>query len=437
MDIDSATLYDLNIFGRVEEETMLYLLNFTRTHGGEECLKRLFYQPFGKVAQIVEAQQIVKKFIEVLPHFREIITNGTIMVLDKYFDSPVTSIPRGAGTVSSFFYKILNHADYVTVRYSVKHFIDFVKGINEMLRLFQDSGYPKPLQDLLDEGKRQLDKSVFQKIVLFPAGYKPSHKENVELGHFFNYNKLSIQTLEELFFTMDAWYSLAKATVAHRFHFPEIVESALPIIEAKNLYHPLLKNPVGYDFEMSEKNNFLFLTGANMAGKSTFIRAVGISVYLASLGMSVPANAMRMSTFDGLLSNIDVSDNTLKGESYFYNEVRRIKTTVGKIESGKKWLVLIDELFKGTNIQDAMKCSTVVIKGFRKVSSSLFILSTHLYEIGENLKQYPNIQFRYFETEAQDELLHFSYQLKEGISNDRFGYLILKREKVVDMLDKL
>ena len=99
--------------------------------------------------------------------------------------------------------------------------------------------------------------------------------------------------------------------------------------------------------------------------------------------------------------------------------------------------MLIDELFKGTNVQDAMKCSTAVIEGLRKMDNALFVLSTHLYEIGEALKQWPNIQFRYFETEAKDDQLYFNYNLKEGISNDRLGYLILKREGVVDMLEKL
>ncbi len=153
--------------------------------------------------------------------------------------------------------------------------------------------------------------------------------------------------------------------------------------------------------------------------------------------MGVPAASMELSLFDGLLSNIQVQDNIVKGESYFYNEVQRIKNTVLKITDGRKWLVLIDELFKGTNIQDAMHCSTAVIKGLLKIKNSLFILSTHLYEIADELKPYPNISFRYFETTATDEQLQFSYQLKEGISNDRFGYLILKREKVVEMLEKL
>src|SRR6476469_7022006 len=153
--------------------------------------------------------------------------------------------------------------------------------------------------------------------------------------------------------------------------------------------------------------------------------------------MLVPARHMKLSLFDGLLSYINVADNIAKGESYFFNEVQRIKNTIYKINDGKKWLVLIDELFKGTNVQDAMKCSLAVIKGFIKIRNSLFILSTHLYEIGEELKQYPNISFKYFETNVMDDQLEFSYQLKDGISNDRIGYVILKREKVVELLENL
>jgi len=174
-----------------------------------------------------------------------------------------------------------------------------------------------------------------------------------------------------------------------------------------------------------------------MAGKSTLIKAVGSAVFLAHLGMGVPAGHMKLSLFDGLLTNINVADNIAKGESYFFNEVQRIKNTIYKINDGRKWLVLIDELFKGTNVQDAMKCSLTVIKGLIKIKNSLFILSTHLYEIGDELKKFPNISFKYFETNVTDDQLEFSYQLKEGISNDRIGYVILRREKVVEMLEKL
>ncbi len=75
-----------------------------------------------------------------------------------------------------------------------------------------------------------------------------------------------------------------------------------------------------------------------------------------------------------------------------------------------------------------MKCSTTVIKGLIKIRRSLFILSTHLYEIGEELKVYPNILFNYFETAVKDDQLRSSaISWKPGISNDRIGYLILKR----------
>ena len=84
---------------------------------------------------------------------------------------------------------------------------------------------------------------------------------------------------------------------------------------------------------------------------------------------------MRLSLFDGVLSNINVVDNIVKGESYFFNEVQRIRNTLLKITDNRKWLVLIDELFKGTNVQDAMKCSSTVIKGLIKIKI-LFILST-------------------------------------------------------------
>lgn len=174
-----------------------------------------------------------------------------------------------------------------------------------------------------------------------------------------------------------------------------------------------------------------------MAGKSTFIKAVGAAVFLAHCGMGIPAQSMRLSSFDGLLSNINIVDNLAKGESYFYNEVQRIKATVNKVKDGRKWLILIDELFKGTNVQDAMKCSTSVIEGLIRIKNSAFILSTHLYEIGNDLRQYNNISFQYFETEIKDDQLAFSYSLKEGISSDRLGYYILKKEGVVRLLENL
>src|SRR6185312_16849063 len=96
--------------------------------------------------------------------------------------------------------------------------------------------------------------------------------------------------------------------------FTKFIVAIKPELKIKGLYHILLHNPVDYDLELDKENNFIFLTGANMAGKSTFIKAVGASVFLAHIGMGVPAKAMELSLFDGLLSNINVADNVVKGE---------------------------------------------------------------------------------------------------------------------------
>jgi DNA mismatch repair ATPase MutS len=260
----------------------------------------------------------------------------------------------------------------------------------------------------------------------------------LQLGQFLRYHyKQNMLDLVAHYAQLDAWYGMAMAATNLDLVFPEFIESKEPLIEAEGLYHILLNKAVPYDVRMNRETNFLFLTGANMAGKSTFIKAVGTAVFLAHVGMPVPAKRIQLSVFDGLLSNINVIDNIVKGESYFFNEVQRIKATVSKINDGRKWLILIDELFKGTNVQDAMKCSTAVIEGLLKINNSLFILSTHLYEIGEALKIHPNLIFNYFETTVADGQLSFSYQLRNGISNDRLGYLILQREGVVKMLEDL
>src|SRR6218665_1518583 len=233
--------------------------------------------------------------------------------------------------------------------------------------------------------------------------------KQLELAQFLRFHyKNPMLTLIGIYAQLDAWWAMSEAMRKYKMVFPEFIESSEPLLEIEGLYHLLLNLPTPYNVQLSRNTNFLFLTGANMAGKSTFIKAVGTAVFLAHAGMGVPATHMKLSLFDGLLSNINVVDNIAKGESYFYNEVQRIKATITKINDGRKWLILIDELFKGTNVQDAMKCSTAVIEGLLKIKNSLFILSTHLYEIGEDLRKYPNIQFNYFETMAHNGQLHFS-----------------------------
>lgn len=438
MEIDITTYNDLSVFHSEEEFSIFHKLNFTRTGEGREWLYRFFKNPFSDARLIKETQDIIKLIRDKEKGWPLGISNGTIMVISRFYDSNIDTLPAAHDYVNALSYKIFHSADFSLVRYSLTHFADFLRGIRALINMFDNNETPPTLRRFILRARDLADKGVAIELAATAPGKQFTPAETVHFGRFVRHEYKN-QTFEliNIYGRLDAWYSMAIAMTTFNLSMPEVTANSHPYINAKGLYHVLLPQPVPYDIEMNIASNFIFLTGANMAGKSTFIKAVGSAVFLAHLGMGVPAKEMRMTVFDGLLSNINVVDNIIKGESYFFNEVQRIKNTIIKINDGRRWLVLIDELFKGTNVQDAMKCSSTVIKGLIKISNSLFILSTHLYEIGEELNKYPNISFKFFETKVREDQLEFSYQLKEGISNDRIGYVILKREKVVDMLEKL
>jgi DNA mismatch repair protein MutS len=438
MQIDSTTYNDLSIFQQEEEFSVFHKLNFTRTLGGKHWLAKYFNEPFNNIAKIQSTQEILRLFLVKLDEWPTSISNGTIMVLEKFLDYNLDPLPESADSMNSYLYRLLHSPDFGLARYSLTHLSDFVRSMQTVVKLLDEPDAPAALQILLSKARMLLQHRQVDELCKRAPQKSFSVRETVYFGQFFH-DKFRHHALDliDIYSQFDAWYSMAMAMKTYNLQFPVIRDQDEPIVDAKGLYHILLYNPVAYDIEMNPRSNFIFLTGANMAGKSTFIKAIGLAIFLAHLGMGVPAKKMDLTLFDGILSNINVMDNIAKGESYFYNEVQRIKNTVIKINDGRKWLVLIDELFKGTNIQDAMKCSATVIKGLIRINHALFILSTHLYEIGEDLKNFPNISFRYFETRVHDDQLEFSYQLKEGISNDRLGYLILKREKVVEMLENL
>ncbi len=438
MQADKTTVNDLSIFHNEEEQSVFHHLDFTTTIGGKEWLRYLLANPYSDLEKIQETQQTLQLIIKNEEQWPAIITNGTVMVVQKFYDSSIDAIPNDPNLINSLYYKIIKSQDFSLIKFSVTHFIDFAIGLKQIIDCFDNENKPKLLQTIIDHIKFLTDKPVIKTMMNWNKKQKLSNQNYLTFGHYLRYHfKERALELADIYSRLDAYHSMAMATKKFRFCFPAIRKADSPFMSARAMYHILVAAPVAYDLELNQHKNFLFLTGANMAGKSTFIKAVGVSVYLAHVGMGVPAESFELSLFHGLLSNIQVEDNISRGESFFFNEVQRIKKTIDKINDGRNWLILIDELFKGTNVQDAMKCSITVIEGLRRMKNTLFILSTHLYEIGEGLKQYPNIKFNYFETRIEDGQLIFSYQLKEGISNDRLGYLIMKREGVVNMLENL
>lgn len=438
MQVDKTTLQDLAVFHTEEAYGLFHQVDRATTQEGKQVLKKIFAAPFSQLEEILEVQQILQTYEANLTHWPLRITNGTLLVIDKFLDDNPESIPENPNRLQTFVYTWLHPADYAMIKFSMRQIFECIKGFEEIHAFFAGRVLPKKLANIIGQSTALLSNQHINRLKEKTSFAQLSDTEILLLGRLFHVELVAVlRKLIALFGWLDAWYAMAQSNQLLGLVNPRFSTEAAPMIQARSLRHLLLNNPVGYDLEMSQQANFIFLTGANMAGKSTLIKAVGTAVYLAHLGMGVPAKGMRLTLFEGILTNINVEDNLVKGESYFFNEVKRIKETIATINDGRRWLVLMDELFKGTNIQDAMKCSLAVIKGMIKLQNGLFILSTHLYEIGQELQDIPSIGFKYFETTLKENELQFSYQLKEGISQDRMGYLLLQQAGVTELLDRL
>jgi len=438
MELDKTTLNDLAIFTGEEDFSVFSKLNNTLTTNGKEQLKKNLATPLPTSEAIKDVQHTIQLILQRETEWPKQISNGTIMVVERFYEYSFDPLPKTVSTLTANSYKLLHGPDYSLIKYSIIHCFDFIKGMLSFTDKFLLENTAAPLRKLMEIAAKTLAIEQLAIVHKYKNSSELTIPQQLQLAQFLRYHfKQNMLTLISIHAQLDAWYGMAMTVKKYELVFPEFIQSEQPILDVKGLYHILLQKPVPYNLHMNPQSNFLFLTGANMAGKSTFIKSVGAAVFLAHVGMGVPAQEMKLTVFDGMLSNINVIDNIAKGESYFYNEVQRIKATITKINDGRKWLILIDELFKGTNVQDAMKCSTAVIEGLLKIKNSLFILSTHLYEIGDALKVHPNMSFNYFETSTENGKLSFNYQLRNGISNDRLGYLILEREGVVKMLEDL
>lgn len=318
MQADKTTINDLSIFHSEEEQSVFHHLDFTTTIGGKDWLRYLLANPYSDLDKIQETQQMLRLIIQKEDQWPVIITNGTVMVVNKYYDSSIDEIPNDPSLVNGLYYKIAKSQDFSLIRFSVTHFINFTIGLKQIIDCFDNENNLKLLQGIIDRIKFLTDKPVIKKMMNWNQKKKLSINDYLTFGHFLRYQfKERALELADIYSKLDAYHSMAMASKKYRFCFPEIRKAQTPFINAKNLFHLLVATPVAYDVDLNQHQNFLFLTGANMAGKSTFIKAVGVSVYLAHVGMGVPAESLELSLFDGLLSNIQVEDNISRGESFF------------------------------------------------------------------------------------------------------------------------
>ena len=439
MQNDKTTLRDLSILTADGSTGVFDLINHTTTHAGRDMLYKHVLHPPDTYEKLKEVQDAVKFWSNHLDLWPQIILNGTLVMLDKFFESADSiSAPPGGFTLllNSFFQKTLNKQEYFFMQFSLSHLSDFLKGCTQLAEIAEQHDVPPLLKRELTLIKEELQHRLVQPLLSVTKQSK--YADLVQLNYKARREtKNMIFRLIDSYARLDAWQSMAKATKEHSWIFPDLLPAAPICMETSGLNHPLLQKPVAYDISFDSAHNFLLLTGANMSGKTTFMRALGVGALLAHLGMGVPAKSLRISFLQGIITNMQVEDSILRGESYFFAEVQRMKQTAEKLLQHEPHLVLMDELFKGTNVHDAYECSKAVIEGLLHHPGHLMILSTHLYEVVQQFKNKDEILFYYFVTSmAANGAYKFTYELQPGISDDRIGYRILQQEGVIELLNK-
>lgn len=191
--------------------------------------------------------------------------------------------------------------------------------------------------------------------------------------------------------------------------------------------HPFIKNGVTNDWEMSP-GNICIVTGSNMAGKSTSLKALTISVWLAHCGLPVPAHKMVCPLYECIYTSINLPDSLRDGRSHFMAEILRIKEVLQNASSGKRCLVVLDEMFRGTNAQDAYEASVAVTELLKKSHNGHFLVSTHILEFAKAFENDSACCFYYMDSELREDELICSHRLVKGISETRVGYWIVKKE---------
>ena len=308
--------------------------------------------------------------------------------------------------------------------------------IKEKAEILEGKELPEKLEMLWEKITVLIENPDFK--ILYQPKLKIGFSKLSKLDNLFRKKyKSELNQLLSTIYQLDAYISIAKVANEKQLVLPEYDDTDSTALIIEDFYHPLLQNAVPYSIETNHSSNLCFLTGPNMAGKSTFLKSVGLMIYLAHIGFPVPAKKMKTSIYNGIVTTINLSDNLNLGYSHFYSEVHRIKETIIKIKEKEKLFIIFDELFRGTNVKDAYDASLLIIKSFAKISNSTFFISTHITEVAEKIKDITNIHFRFFDSKLVNNVPTYDYKLENGISFERMGMYILKHEKIIDILDSI
>lgn len=430
MQIDSTTLSDLEIFEAGDGSAgLLGLIDRTRTAGGRRALRERMRRPFSDIRLVRQAQAAVRFFVEHPDLIR--IEGVACDAVSRYMSS---NIELAAAT------PLRGRVDLAWMSLRYRDLLREIReGVDGTLRFFEDlerlcssveALRPPPLISKHIQVMREAAAAVIAEGTRGATVLRVDRSYRKELRFRIEQAFASLSELEAL----DA---MGASTAALRWTMPDLVDSQDFLLEAEGLYHPFVEMPVSNPAHLAGGEPTVFLTGPNMAGKTTYLRSVGLVAYLAQIGMGVPASRARLSPVEALITSLNPADNLKAGVSYFFAEVLRVKTAATLLAEDCRCLVMFDEVFKGTNVKDAMEASAAVILGFAKARRSGCMFSSHLTELVDDLSGDPRIRFCCFDGDVVKGAPSYSYQLKDGVSDQRLGVVLLREARIPELLARI
>lgn len=485
LDTDHLFSYDLDLFG---EGSLFQFLNRTSTNSGRKNLAEWLVKPKLRKIEIEAKQQAIKElakkpewrlqFLAIGLLFKETeemaleIRNWSEIELD-FKKSTLTKwlikvIP--ALTLLSLIPAITGISDiFISTMILIQWSLMFLyrKQINKYFNFFGRKSellekYMQLLQ-LIEQGEFQSEYllamqnevkqpvsagKIFHKLKSLVKKFE--YRANIIVGFFLNSmflwdihcvynlwewhreNHTKLASWIEVISKTDALISLANFAGNHPgYVFPSVREGDFKF-SAKQLGHPLL-NPVkrvNNDTEISGWSKVMIITGANMAGKSTFLRTVGVNLVLAEMGAPVCANEMAFTPVK-IYTNMRTTDSLLKDESYFFAELKRIKGVLNRLQNGEQFFVILDEMLKGTNSIDKLNGSRELIRKLIELGS-VSLIATHDLKLSEMKDEFPcNVSNKCFEIHIENEEMIFDYKLHNGITQTMNATFLMKKMGII------